>query len=370
MNPNPRPESANTDRYRARTWRGRALKVLGALGLAATAWGGDSLGPLEGPNRVSLKESDRGEPRAAGLAMHETLATPLHTDPTFDAAVQRTEGPADSGKPATAKSREGRVPRVATATGGGRSGANLHEARSTATVVSAAEDDAIQLARDAIAACQARFREVEDYTCIFHKRERIDGRLHPPHVMAMKSRTKPQSVYFKFQQPNKGREAIYVAGRHGGKILAHDVGWGKLLAGTMTLDPKGSMAMDENRHPVTEAGIGALIETVAHRWGIELTPGESRVTIQPSVRVGQHSCRMIESVHPAKAPEFLFHMVKLYIDHEHGLPIRFEAYDWPKHTGAAPELVEEYTYLNLRVNVGLRDRDFDVANPQYSYGRF
>ena len=57
---------------------------------------------------------------------------------------------------------------------------------------------------------------------------------------------------------------------------------------------------------------------------------------------------MIESVHPRTGPDFLYHMVQLYIDHEHGLPIRFEAYDWPKHPGAAPELIEEYTYMDLR----------------------
>ena len=32
--------------------------------------------------------------------------------------------------------------------------------------------------------------------------------------------------------------------------------------------------------------------------------------------------------------------------------------------------MEEYTYMNLRVNVGLKDRDFDPGNKQYSYGRF
>ena len=48
--------------------------------------------------------------------------------------------------------------------------------------------------------------------------------------------------------------------------MAHDVGIAKFLAGTMHLDPRGSMAMEDNRHPVTEAGIGALIETVAKRW--------------------------------------------------------------------------------------------------------
>ena len=94
------------------------------------------------------------------------------------------------------------------------------------------------------------------------------------------------SIYFKFQKPNRGREAIYVAGRHNGQVVAHDVGLGKLVAGTMHLDPKGSMAMEENRHPITEAGIGALIDTVAKHWAIELTPEESRVDVPPECRGG------------------------------------------------------------------------------------
>ena len=66
----------------------------------------------------------------------------------------------------------------------------------------------------------------------------------------------------------------------------------------------------------------------------------------------------------------MFHRVRLYIDKELGLPIRFEAYDWPKHRGAEPELAEEYTYSELKLNVGLTELDFDVANSAYSFGRF
>ena len=79
---------------------------------------------------------------------------------------------------------------------------------------------------------------------------------------------------------------------------------------------------------------------------------------------------MIESIHPRKHPEFLFHKVRLFINREHGLPIRFEAYDWPKSAKAEPELVEEYTYLNLKLNPALGDADFDPANAEYSFGRF
>ena len=231
-------------------------------------------------------------------------------------------------------------------------------------------DDSIARAKRAIAGCRARYATVRDYTCTFFKRESIDGKLSAQNVMAMKARTSPQSVYFKFYRPTPGREAIYVCGRHGGRILAHDVGMAKVVAGTMKLDPHGDFAMDGCRHPITEAGLGHLIETVAERWEVEMTPGQMVVSIHPEARVGDRSCTLIEAVHPTHRADYAFHKVRLFIDHEHGLPIRFEAYDWPKHPGAAPGLLEEYTYKDLAVNIGLRDRDFDPTNAQYSFGRF
>ena len=232
------------------------------------------------------------------------------------------------------------------------------------------EADPIAKARQVIAACKAKYLTVHDYTCTFFKRERIDGKLYTPHIMNMKARTKPASLYFKFIQPNTGREAIYVKGHYNNKIVAHDVGLGRVIAGTMHLDPKGDMAMEENRHPINEAGLGSLIDLVKNRWDTELHPGESVILFHPQAKVGDRSCLMVESIHPRKGPEFLFHKVKLYIDKELNLPIRFEAYDWPKQPGADPELIEEYTYVNLKLNVDLKDRDFDPKNAQYSYGRF
>jgi hypothetical protein len=39
----------------------------------------------------------------------------------------------------------------------------------------------------------------------------------------------------------------------------------------------------------------------------------------------------------------------------------------PKRSGGEPELHEEYTYLNVKTNVGLKDIDFDVSNPKYNF---
>ena len=218
--------------------------------------------------------------------------------------------------------------------------------------------------------CRDRFASVTDYTCTFFKRERIDGVLSDMNVMAMKSRTRPHSVYFRFQQPNKGREAIYVEGRNDGYVLAHDVGFTKLLAGTMRLDPHGARAMENCRHPITKAGIGHLIETVHDRWTSELRDDESVVIFDPKMRLGSAPCLLIETIHPRPAPQYLFHKVRLFIDTALGLPVRFEAYDWPAKLGEAPLLLEEYAYDDIKLNPGLTPADFDAANPQYTFGRF
>ncbi len=216
----------------------------------------------------------------------------------------------------------------------------------------------------------ARYRALHDYSAVFHKRERIDGKLIRPHVMNMRVRTEPYSVYIKFVAPDPGREAIYQPSRNGGKIVYHDIGLGRLIAGTMLLDPHGSLAMDENRHPISDAGIGNLIDMVRDRWEAELEPVESVLTIHEHARVADRACTMIEATHPRVSRSYSFHKVKVYIDHELGLPIRFEAYDWPKSAGAEPKLVEEYTYSDLKTDIGLGDADFDAANPHYAFGRF
>ena len=221
-----------------------------------------------------------------------------------------------------------------------------------------------------IEGCQLRYRAIRDYTCTFSKRERIKGQLTPLHVLTMKVRTQPRSIYLKFRQPSPGREAIYIVGRNGGKVLAHDVGLNKLLAGTIRLEPTGGRAMEDCLHPISEAGIGPLLATLQARWSSELDPSKAVVAFRDDQTVGIRRCTMIEATHPHQQPGFMFYRVRLFIDDELGLPIHFEAYDWPSSPRAPAEMVEEYTYSDLRLNVGLSDLDFDVSNDHYAFGRF
>lgn len=246
-----------------------------------------------------------------------------------------------------------------------------HEAGTKrAVAVSAHDVEAVNRAKQMMADCRTKYDAVHDYTCTFYKRERFNGVLSDTHVMQMKARTNPLSFYIRCVSPRKGREAIWIKGRNDGKVVAHDAGFVKVLAGTMHLDPKGGVAMEDNRHPITEAGLGNMIDTVRRRWEVELKPGETRVEFHPHMRLGDRPCTMIETTHPNHDGSFVFHRVRLYIDDQLGLPVRLEGYDWPKRPGTEPELLEEYTYANLKINPGLSDRDFDPDNPTYSYGRF
>ncbi len=303
-----------------------------------------------------------GEDRGASPAASSEPAPPSKTNGT-DEKKPADAVPTATSAGALASGRAESATRVALA----EKGAITRVSRKRAST--GTPETPIQRAVRTVEECQERYQSINDYTCTFFKRERISGRLIPVHIMDMKVRTKPQSIYLRFQQPAKGREAIYVAGRHGGKVVAHDVGFNKLLAGTLQLEPTGARAMEDCRHPITEAGIGPLLETVSKRWALELNQNESVVTFQDML-VGEQHCLMIETTHPEKSAAFLFYRVRLYINKEIGLPTRFEAYNWPKHQGAEPELDEEYTYGDLKLNVGLTELDFDVANRAYSFGRF
>ena len=74
--------------------------------------------------------------------------------------------------------------------------------------------------------------------------------------------------------------------------------------------------------------------------------------------------------HPQPRPYYDFYVARIFIDDEFNVPVRYAAYTWPATPGSEPgndELIEEYTYLKLELNVGLTDKDFDPANPDYKF---
>lgn len=213
-----------------------------------------------------------------------------------------------------------------------------------------------------------RIEQIEDYTALLTKQECIDGVVQEAQVMEVKIRHKPLSFYLKFRYPKamNGQEAILVKGQNNDKIVGHGVGVQRAV-GTLHLDPEGPIAMRGNKYSMVNLGVLTLIDKLLEVGRQDSKYGECEVKYYENVKVADRDCLLIQVLHPVPRKNFMFHEARIYVDSELNMPIRYESYDWPKKQGEAPMLIEAYTYQNLKLNVGLKDIDFDPANPAYKY---
>ena len=215
-----------------------------------------------------------------------------------------------------------------------------------------------------------QMEKLQDYSCILLKRQRIEGKLTEPEFTFVKIRQKPFSVYMRFLAPPavKGQETIYVEGANHGKMWAHGTGVKKMF-GTVELEPTGPIAMRGNLYPITELGVQNLIRRLIEVGDKDTQYGECEVKCFQGAKINNRPHTYIQVVHPVPRRNFLFHEARIFIDDELNLPTRFESYDWPSQRGGPPEEIEEYTYLNMKLNNGFGDLDFDIHNPAYGFKR-
>ena len=211
-------------------------------------------------------------------------------------------------------------------------------------------------------------KQVQDYSAVMVKRERVEGKLLDEQYMFLKVRHRPLSVYLYFLKPDslQGQEVMWIENQNDGKMWAHGTGI-KSIFGTVSLNPTSPIAMGDNRYPITEIGILNLVERLLEVAQQDAQYGECEVKFFPGAKINDRVCTCIQVTHPVPRRNFRFHVARIFIDDELNVPIRYEAYDWPGKQGETPPLLEQYTYLNLKLNNGLTDADFDVRNPQYRF---
>lgn len=225
--------------------------------------------------------------------------------------------------------------------------------------------EAIELARESRAALQ----DVEDYTAVFTKTERVRHRIIS-HVLDLKFRREPFSVYVHRRSKGKrSREVIYVAGANDGRMLVHEIGL-KFFHGTLRLDPGDPKVMLESRHPITEVGIARLTDAAFSIWETEIreaAPADIDVRIVPSVMLGPTECDVVQVTHLRKQPVLDFQIYRVYFDRRTKVAIQEEQFGWPERPDDEPPLLERYHYGEITTNVGLTDADFDPGNPEYHF---
>lgn len=198
----------------------------------------------------------------------------------------------------------------------------------------------------------AAYARVHDYTCTYDKEERaIDhGELQ---VIRLYFR-KPLDVKLEWLNASAKVDqiAVYRQGMNDGKLLARRTGGVASWLGTLKLDPNGSRALADSRHPITDVGIGHIVDVVSR----EIASGHAAVTPavddtldgRPAYRF-ELQARDAGLIGVAAAAH-----AAIWVDHDLQLPVKVEIRD------AAGGLVERHRFSDVRTNVGLTDQVFTL----------
>lgn len=212
-----------------------------------------------------------------------------------------------------------------------------------------------------LAEAKIAYGKVNDYSGHVVHQDRIRGKLTADQTAEIRVKTKPASVALKYVAPNAlmGQELAFVAGRNGGKVRMKPAG-NFSPAGFVSLDPTDTRATAHTRHAVGEFGIGPIVELLEKNLGIEQRLRNAvQVTVSDYVYANRPVTRFEVFTDRAHALRFAYRTV-VYVDKETKLPIRMEAYDQPSINGSPMgELLECYSYVNLKFNQGLGDAAFE-----------
>jgi outer membrane lipoprotein-sorting protein len=204
------------------------------------------------------------------------------------------------------------------------------------------------------------YSRVDHYTATFLIQERVDGELRPEQRLVLKFK-KPFRVYLRWLTgKNEGRQALYPAGADGNEL------WVRVPmlveAVTVSLDPQSSRARKGGRHPITDIGIGRLLELFSGNTYRGLQRSELTVADGGQHATFDRATQRYTLHFPTDPAKGYYCMTALIdVDREPRLPIYAEIFDWDG------QLIERYGYLDLRLNPGLTKEDFDPKNPAYGF---
>jgi len=217
----------------------------------------------------------------------------------------------------------------------------------------------------------ARLARVECYTATLRKQERLAGKLGPENQLLMKVRNRPFAIYLKFLAPKAGKEVVYAEGHHDNKVIAHNGDWTRKLVPRLAVAPDSMIAMADQRHPVTEAGLVHLANKLLFYREMDMGDADAGTVLDRTTDAEGRA--WLRSVHTHNLPNGTrpFARVEVLYDTETQYPLQISSYDWPGpgHSGDL-ELAERYRYDNLKLDAPLTATDFDPANPDYAFLRY
>ncbi len=220
-----------------------------------------------------------------------------------------------------------------------------------------------------------RLRSMTGYVADFRKKEVVGGALTETQTMQLKLRHEPFSVYMKWTEGNPGQELLYVDGQNEGEMVVRPGGLKGRILGAIKLDPNGTLAMNESRHPITEIGLLRLCEKVLHYRYSEASWTAGYSCVEDVTEFNGRPCHRFTIVYesPTWRPDYRKSVI--WIDQEQLFVSKVENYSWPGDESVpadrldAETLVESYSYANIDFETQLAAVDFSTANEAYGLRR-
>jgi hypothetical protein len=129
--------------------------------------------------------------------------------------------------------------------------------------------------------------------------------------------------------------------------------------GFKTLDLDDAKFLTENRHPVTEWTMAAVLDRVAAAAAREKALNNPVEVYAGDYQFAGRNVTRYEILTRRPHAFRYAHRMVVYVDNETKLPVRFEAYDQPKSGAATGDLIEAYSFSDVKLNVGLGENAFD-----------
>ena len=211
---------------------------------------------------------------------------------------------------------------------------------------------------------EAAYAQVQGYTARFVRQEVVEGTLRPREEALLKFQ-RPGLMYLRWiAGPPEGREILFVPGRNDGRMLVRAPGWLSRLV-TVAMAPDSPRVLRESRHPVTDVGIGRLIELIVDNARRAAAAGELTLRAHGVVAGTAGPERRLEAILPRGGQRrYYCYRLELAVAVGSGLPVKATIYDWDNRK------VAHYEYLDLSLNPALTAGDFDAANPDYGFPRW
>ncbi|QDV33373.1 DUF1571 domain-containing protein [Tautonia plasticadhaerens] len=217
-----------------------------------------------------------------------------------------------------------------------------------------------------------RLDRVDGYTAVLTRQERIGGELGPEQRLRIKIQHEPFAVFLRFEAPNAGKEVLFHEGRFEDHLLAHNGDWTRRLIPRFKLDPHGPIALADNRHPITEAGLAHLSRKLLQYRKLDLDDPHAETILDRSTDEDGRLWYRSVHTHSTYTDERPFAYVEIRYCPDLLLPLQIESYDWPEPCCDLEdvELAERYHYSDIDLDVSFSALDFDPTNPEYGFQRY